>query len=47
MRGIAYKNAVDTSVSVVPLHPASIQYFKDIGVLDANGNYVKEGPDPA
>jgi TRAP transporter TAXI family solute receptor len=46
MRKLTGKTAVDDSISVVPLHPGSIQYFKDIGVLDANGNYVGEGNGP-
>lgn len=41
MRGITDESAVDTSITVVPLHPGSVKYFQEIGVLDANGNPVK------
>lgn len=41
-RDITYKDMVDRDAMVVPMHPGAIKYFQDIGVLDANGNYVGE-----
>lgn len=40
MRGITPQSAVDTAITVVPLHNGSIKYFQEIGVLDANGKPV-------
>lgn len=33
MRGITDESAVNTSITVVPLHPGSIKYFQEIGAL--------------
>jgi TRAP transporter TAXI family solute receptor len=41
-RGLTYKEMVDTNATVVPLHPGAIAYYQDIGVLDANGQYIGE-----
>ncbi|MGE4276666.1 MAG: TAXI family TRAP transporter solute-binding subunit [Lawsonibacter sp.] len=41
-RNITFKDMVDTDAMVVPMHPGAIKYFQDIGVLDANGNYIGE-----
>jgi TRAP transporter TAXI family solute receptor len=43
MRDITGKIATNTDMTVVPLHPGSVRYFQDIGVLDANGKYIGEG----
>ncbi len=40
MRGITPKSAVDTSITVVPLHNGAIKYFREIGVLDAQGQPI-------
>ncbi|MBU5625528.1 hypothetical protein KQI82_01095 [Oscillibacter sp. MSJ-2] len=42
IRGLTYKEIVDTSVTVVPLHPGAVQYYQEIGVLDNAGTYVGE-----
>lgn len=39
-RGITYADMVDFDAMVVPMHPGSMKYFQDIGVLDANGVYT-------
>ncbi len=41
-RNITYKDMTDTEAMVVPMHPGALAYFQDIGVLDANGNYIGE-----
>lgn len=45
MRNLTYKIATDTKITVVPLHPGAVEYYQDVGVMDANGNYLGEGPD--
>lgn len=39
-RELTYEDMVDANAMVVPMHPGAIQYFQDIGVLDADGNYT-------
>ena len=39
-KGMTLESAVNTSITVVPLHPGSVKYFQDIGILDANGDPV-------
>ena len=39
---LSYKEMVDTTTTVVPLHPGAIRYFQEIGVLDTDGNYIGE-----
>jgi TRAP transporter TAXI family solute receptor len=34
MRGITDESAVNTDITVVPLHPGSIKYFQEVGVLE-------------
>lgn len=41
-RGLTYKEMTDTTATVVPLHPGAVKYYQEIGVLDADGNYVGE-----
>lgn len=42
MRNITPESAVNTGITVVPLHPGAIKYFQEIGALDASGNPVKK-----
>lgn len=42
LRGLTFKEIVDTTVTVVPLHPGAVKYYQEIGVLDANGSYAGE-----
>ena len=39
-KGMTLESAVNTSITVVPLHPGSVKYFQDIGILDTNGDPV-------
>ena len=41
-RDLSYQAMVDTTATVVPLHPGSVRYFQEISVLDSSGNYVGE-----
>ena len=41
MRNITDQSAVNQSITVVPLHPGSIKYFQEIGVLDEKGNKIQ------
>ena len=37
-KNMTKESAIDTSVTVVPLHPGAIKYFQEIGLLDESGN---------
>lgn len=39
-RGITHANMVDTTATVVPLHPGAVKFYQDMGILDASGNYT-------
>lgn len=39
-REITHANMVDTTATVVPLHPGAIQFYQEIGILDEAGNYT-------
>lgn len=41
-RDLTFKKLTDTTCSVVPFHPGAILFYQDIGVLDAQGNYIGE-----
>ena len=42
LRGLTFKEMVDTTVTVVPLHPGAVKYYQEIGVLDSAGSYAGE-----
>lgn len=42
MRNITDESAVNTDITVVPLHPGAIKYFQEVGVLDENGEPIKK-----
>lgn len=39
-KGMTAQSAMDTSITVVPLHPGAVKYFQDAGLMDANGNPI-------
>ena len=41
-RDVTFRDLTDTTATVVPLHPGALRYFQEIGVLDADGNYIGE-----
>lgn len=40
-KNMTLESAVDTDITVVPLHNGSIKYFQDIGILDDQGQPIK------
>ena len=39
-KGMTAQSAMDTDITVVPLHPGSIKYFQDAGLMDADGKPI-------
>jgi len=44
LRNLTFEHCVNQEITVVPLHEGAVAYYQDIGVLDADGKYIGEGP---